>query len=60
MIHNDCCSCKEAEIMRHLIEKQIEIKLREQIADDLMEKCTCSWECACGAMDFANIVIGKQ
>ena len=33
---------------------------REHIAKEIEDKCSCSWQCTCGAIDMAFVVRGKK
>jgi len=33
---------------------------RERIAQEIEDKCSCSWQCTCGAIDMAFIARGQK
>ena len=33
---------------------------RERIAKEIEDKCSCSWQCTCGAIDMAFIARGQK
>ena len=33
---------------------------RERIAREIEDKCSCSWQCTCGAIDMAFIARGQK